>query len=404
MEEGTDIIVRPLYLDKIRPYINKNLVKVITGQRRVGKSYILKSIAQEIRESHNREANFIFLNLEEFALSHIRDAETLHREIVSRIKTDTKNYIFIDEIQDVNSFDRVVRSLILDKKNDVYITGSNSKMLSSELSTNLAGRSIEISVHPLSYSEFLTFHKDSDSLETFNKYLRYGGLPYLINLPLENTWDEYLSGITDAVIYRDIISRHNIRNNDFLQRLLLFISDNIGQIYTAKKISDYLKSQRINISVSGVQTYIGYLLEAFIVSKVRRWDIEGKRFFEIGEKIFFEDLGLRNAIIGYRPGDIGGLLENIIFNHLKIYGYNVKIGIGKNAHEIDFVAEKNGEIKYIQVSVTILEKQTFEREFGNLTTLPDNYEKIVVTLNDSFPNTFKGIKAMTVREFLLSFQ
>ncbi len=400
MEETSDIVIRSYYLDRIRPYIGKGLIKILVGQRRVGKSYILRSVAEEVRRSQP-EANFISINLEDFAFSHISNAEELHREISSRLVDGKKNYIFLDEIQEVAGFDRVVRSLILKSDIDIYITGSNSMMLSSEMASRLAGRSVEIHVHPLTYREFLEFHSCDDSDEALEKYLRFGGLPYLRNLPDQATWGEYLSGITDAVVYRDVVSRHSLRNTDFLQRLLLYLSDNIGKIFTAKKIADYLKSQRVATSITGVQSYIGYVEEAFIINRARRWDMEGKRFFEIGEKIFFEDLGIRNAIIGYRPNDIAGLMENVVYNHLKSSGYDVKIGVLSQGREIDFIAEKDKEYRYVQVACSVLDDTTADREFGNLTKIPDNYEKTVVTLHESAPNTFKGIRQMTLRDFLL---
>lgn len=401
MEETNTIIPRPHYMERIRPYIGKNIIKILTGQRRVGKSYILKSIANEIR-NNNPEVNIIFIDLEDFAFSHISNSESLHTEIASRLSSTRRNCILIDEIQEVADFDKVIRSLNLDSNNDIYVTGSNSKMLSSEIASRLAGRSIEIRVHPLAYPEFLSFHSVEDSDNAIDSYLRYGGLPYLINLPAKSNWNEYISGVTDAVVYRDIVSRHSLRNNDFLQRLLLFLADNVGQIFTAKKIADYLKSQRISSSVSGVQNYIEYIENAYIVNKARRWDIEGKKFFEIGEKIFFEDIGIRNSLVGFRPHDISGIMENAVFNHLLYNGYDVKVGVLQRGKEIDFIAEKNNERKYIQVAVSITEKETADREFGNLTAIPDNYEKIVVTLRESFPNTYQGIHTMTLRELLQS--
>ncbi len=400
MNENIEIIERPLYLNRLLPYVGKNLIKVLTGQRRVGKSYILKSISRHIRDIDSK-ANIITIDLEDFAFSHITDAKSLHDEINTRLKEGAKNYIFIDEVQEVEDFDKVIRSLNLNPANDIYVTGSNSKMLSSEMASKLAGRRIEIQVHPLSYSEFLDFHKMEDSDRAMVEYLRFGGLPYLVNLPDRNTWSEYISGITDAVVYRDIVSRHSLRNNDFLQRLMLYIADNIGRIFTAKKIADYLKSQRVSSNVASVLSYTGYLEEAFIVTKSRRWDIAGKRLFEIGEKYYFEDLGIRNSIIGFRPQDISGLMENAVYNQLKIRGYDVKTGVLNGGKEIDFVAEREGERVYVQVAMTIADKSTEDREFGNLTAIADNYEKIVVTYNESFPNTFNGIKTLTLREFLL---
>ena len=223
-----------------------------------------------------------------------------------------------------------------------------------------------------------------------------------MHLPEQKTWSEYLGGVTDAVVYRDVVSRHSLRNTDFLQRLLRFLADNIGQIFNAKRISDYLKSQRISTSVTGVQSYIAYVEEAYIINRIRRWDIEGKRYFEIGEKIFFEDLGIRNSIVGYRPNDIGGLMENAVYNHLRAHGYEVKIGVGIQGREIDFIAEKDNEYRYVQVALSILNEATARREFGNLENIPDNYEKIVVTYSESAPNTYNGIRQMSLREFLLS--
>lgn len=399
MTEKNKIIDRPIYTDFIRPFIGKNIIKVITGQRRIGKSYILKKIAGMIAESDS-QANIITINLEDFAFSHIKDAESLHQEIAHRLDNSKNNYIFLDEIQEVKDFDRVVRSLLLDDKIDIYITGSNSAMLSSEMASRLAGRSIEVRVHPLSYNEFLLFHNLSDTDDSLATFLRYGGMPYLRNLPEKSTWDEYLGNITDSIVYRDIVSRNSLRNNDFLERLMLFLSDNIGRLFTAKSISDYLKSQKTTGNVSMVQSYIRYIEDSFIINRCRRWDIAGKRFFEIGEKFFFEDIGIRNALTGYRPQDISGVIENVIYNHLCIGGYDVKAGVIGQGKEIDFIAEKNGEFKYIQTAQTINDSSTLEREFGNLEQIPDNYEKIVVTLNDSFPNTYRGIKVMNLREFL----
>lgn len=392
-------IPRPHYLNRILPYVDKGIIKVLTGQRRVGKSYILKSVEEEIRKS-NPDANYITINLEDFAFSHITDATALHNEITSRLSSSVKNYIFVDEIQEVEGFDRVIRSLCLNPLNDIYVTGSNSSMLSSEIASRLAGRSIEIKVHPLSYCEFLEFHGLDDSDDTVDLYLRYGGMPYLRNLPERETWLEYLSGVVDALVYRDIVARYDVRNNDFLQRMLLFFADNIGHIFTAKRIADYLKSQRVGGTVTSVQAYADYICEAYLINKVRRWDIEGRKYFEIGEKYFFEDMGLRNALVGYRPTDIGKLLENAVYNKLVFDGYDVKVGVMTKGREIDFVAEKEGERKYLQVAVNVNDSATLEREFGNLSAISDNYDKLLVTLRDSAPNTLDGIRMTSLRRFL----
>lgn len=397
MEQQT-VKMREMYMSRIRPYVGKNLIKVLTGQRRVGKSHILMAVRDEITRN-DPEANIIDINLENFAFAHISDAKALHDEIAGRIAQGRRNCIFVDEVQEVAGFDRVIRSLNLDANNDIYVTGSNSAMLSSEIASRLAGRSVEIRVHPLTYSEFLDFHAVADSEDSMGLYLRYGGMPYLRNLAQPSAWEEYLVGITDALVYRDIVARHSLRNNDFLQRLLMFVADNIGQIFTAKKIADYLKSQRLSVSVGSVQSYVEYIADAYIINKVRRWDVEGKRLFEIGEKYFFEDLGIRNAVIGYRPDHIGGLLENAVYNQLAAEGYDVNVGVLQQGREIDFIAERSGERKYVQVAVRVDGDATAEREFGNLMNVTDNYEKVVVTLRDSAPNSYDGIRMMSLREF-----
>lgn len=398
METFTKNIIRPIYMDRITPYINKGLIKVLTGQRRVGKSYILRAVEDRLRQE-NPHANFIKINLEDFTFNSIRDAETLNNEILSRLMESNRNYIFIDEVQEVEGFDHVLRSLLLDTRNDIYVTGSNSSMLSSEMASRLAGRSIDISVHPLSYQEFLLFHQKEDSEETLLQFLQYGGLPYLINLPEISTWPEYLEALSNTIVYRDIVSRHSVRNTDFLGRLLLFMADNIGQLFTAKRISDYIKSQRISATVTSVQAYVEYITQAYLTNRCRRWDIEGKKYFEIGEKFYYEDLGIRNSIVGYRPQDIGGLLENAVYNQLRIAGYKVMTGTLPKGREIDFIAEKGGEKLYVQVAVNVDDPQTAKREFGNLLDISDNYRKLLVTLRDSSPNTQNGVEMLSLRQF-----
>lgn len=399
METLNENIIRPRYMERILPYIDKGIIKVLTGQRRVGKSYILDAVAKHISSTRS-DVNIVEIDLEDFAFSHIKDGVSLNNEIIARLSKTKRNYIFIDEIQEVDGFDKVLRSLAQNPLNDIYVTGSNSEMLSTEMASRLAGRSVDIRVHPLSYREFLLFFKRADSDDSVNQYLRFGGMPYLRNLPSQKTWNEYLSGLTDSIVYRDIVARHKIRNTDFLNRLLLFLSDNIGQLFTAKRIVDYLKSQRQSSTVTSVQSYADYICEACLVNRCRRWDIEGRRYFEIGEKYYFEDLGIRNSIVGYRPQDVSGLLENAVYNHLCINGYSVKTGVITNGREIDFIAEKDGERIYIQVAATLESAETVDREFGNLMNISDNYRKYLVTLRDSAPNTNNGIEMVSLREFL----
>lgn len=273
-------------------------------------------------------------------------------------------------------------------------------VLSGDVAGHLSGRAIEITVHSLSYQEFLIFNKLENTAGSLDKYLKYGGLPYLKHLPLEdNIVFEYLKNIYSTIIFRDVINRYAVRNTVFLEQLTLFLASNTGSIFSAKKISDFLKSQKVNIAPSQVQRYIQHLTSAFLIHQVKRYDIEGKRLFEIGEKYYFENLGIRNALWGYRLADRGKIMENAVYNHLLTEGYTVDVGILKE-YEIDFIAEKNGERRYIQVALTLLEEKTMEREFGNLQKIQDNYPKMVVTMDTFSGNSVEGIKALDLRRFL----
>ncbi|PJG84905.1 ATP-binding protein [Conservatibacter flavescens] len=391
----TDFVYRKRYLELVRPFMGKKLIKVFTGQRRVGKSYLLFQIMQEIKTDH-----IIYINKEDLAFSHIKTAEDLNACIQAEKKSGQKNAVFIDEIQEIAGFEQALRSLLLDDELDLYCTGSNAHLLSRDIAGSLSGRSIEITVHSLSYFEFLEFMHLEDSDKSMSLFLKYGGLPYLKELPLQDhVVFEYLRNIYSTIAMRDIANRYALRNTLFLEQLTQFLASNIGNLFSAKKISDFLKSQQISTSVAQVQNYTEYLANAFLIHKVPRYDIEGKRIFEIGEKYYFEDLGVRNALIGYRVQDRGKLLENVIFNHLQIAGYNVKIG-GLNSQEIDFVAEKNGERIYVQATLTINEEKTLEREFGNLLKIQDNYPKFVVTMDEFEGNSFEGVVCLSLRGFL----
>lgn len=394
-----DLIYRKRYLERVRPFIGKSLIKVFSGQRRVGKSYLLFQIMQEIQAS-DEQANLIYINKEDLAFSTLKTAKDLEEFVLAQKKNGQKNYIFIDEIQEISDFEAALRSLLLDDELDLYCTGSNAHLLSRDIAGALSGRSIEINVHSLSYFEFLEFMKLEDSNKALSQFLKYGGLPYLKDLPLQdNIVFEYLKNIYSTIAVRDIVNRYALRNVPFLEQLTLFLADNIGNLFSAKKISDFLKSQKISTSSTQVQNYVDYLTNAFLIHKVPRYDIEGKRIFEIGEKYYFEDIGLRNALIGYQVQDRSKLLENTIFNHLQIAGYNVKIG-GLNNQEIDFVAEKAGERIYVQATLTINEEKTLEREFGNLLKIQDNYPKYVVTMDEFDGNSYDGVQCLSLREFL----
>ena len=381
-----NIKYREHYLKKIEPFMGTSLIKVMTGQRRVGKSYILFQLIELIRKKE-AGANVIYINLEDITFDFIRSAKELHAYVVSKCLKDRKNYIFIDEVQEVSEFEKALRSLALDENNDIYVTGSNAKMLSGELATYLGGRYIEFTIYSLSYPEFLQFHELENSDESYGLYTRYGGLPYLMHLKLEDEIVfEYLKSIYSTIVYRDVVSRYALRNTDFLERLLLFLADNVGSIFSAKGISDYLKSQRVTLGVNQILT--------------DRYDIVGKRIFEVGNKYYFENLGIRNVITGFKLQDQGKILENIVYNHLLYQGYKVSVGVLEK-QEVDFIGEREGEKVYVQVALQLNDETTIQREFGNLLKIEDNYPKIVVSQDLFHGNTYEGIQYLGIRDFLM---
>ncbi len=394
------ILKRDVYVNKAKPFVNKHLIKVLTGQRRVGKSFVLFQLVNYIQRI-DPTANIIYINKESLEFDFLKTYKELNDYVLSKSKDDRRNYIFIDEIQDIEDFEKAVRSLWLDENNDLYITGSNATMLSTELSTYLSGRYVEIPVYSLSYPEFLMFHQLEDSDHSFTLYAKYGGLPYLKNIPLnDEEVFEYLRNIYTTIFFRDVVTRYKLRNTVFVEQLARFLSDSVGSLFSAKSISDYLKSQQVKMAPNQVQQYAGYLANAYLVHKVGRMNIRGRRIFEIGDKFYYEDTGIRNALVGYKPNDRAKLLENIVHNHLLYQGWDVKVGyIGDK--EIDFVCEKRGEVQYVQVALELSKESTLEREFGNLLKIKDNYPKIVVSLDHFDGNTYKGIRHVHVREFLL---
>ena len=395
------IIERPHYTHKIMPFMEQSILKVFTGQRRVGKSYLLFQIIQLIQKK-NKNASIIYINKEDLSFSNIKNALDLNDYIKSKKVTNQKNYVFIDEIQEIENFSDALRSAALDIDLDIYCTGSNANLLSRDIAGQLSGRYIEIEVHSLSYTEFLDFHQLKSASESLSKYLKYGGLPYLKHLKLEDEIVfEYLKNIYATIVYRDIVNRYEIRNTPFLEKLVQFLAGNIGSLFSSKKISDFLKSQQVKISTNQVQSYVEYLVNAFLIYKVARYDMIGKRVFEFGEKYYFENLGIRNGIHGYRIEDRGKIMENAVFNHLKFLGYTILIG-KQDQREIDFIAQKNGETHYFQVALSLIEPQTIEREFGNLLKIHDNYPKTVITWEAFDGNSHKGIQTISLEQFLRS--
>ncbi|WP_321424519.1 ATP-binding protein [uncultured Bacteroides sp.] len=390
------------YIARIVPFMRKPLIKVLTGQRRVGKSYLLFQLMEQV-QSEESDAHIIYINREDMEFDFMRTAVDLNNYILANRKEGVRNYIFIDEIQDIAEFEKALRSLLLDESNDIYITGSNARLLSGELATYLSGRYVEFKVYSLAYTEFLQFHELENNAASYDLYTRYGGLPYLINLELnDDVANEYLKSIYSTIVFRDVVSRYNLRNTVFLEKLIQFLSENIGSLFSAKNISDYLKSQQTQISVNQIQHYVEYLTNAFLIHRVGRYDLVGKRFFEIGEKYYFENMGVRNIIIGYHLQDRAKILENIVYNHLLYRGYTIKVGVSGSS-EIDFVCEKGAEKLYVQVTLKLDSETTIEREFGNLLKVQDNYPKIVVSEDDFRGNSYEGIKHVFIRDFLMTY-
>ena len=393
--------IREIYTERIRPYINTQVIKVIVGQRRVGKSYLLYQLMDEVKKQFPK-ADILYINKELFEFDTIRTYIDLVQYVhANRQNKEEKCFLFLDEIQDIEGFERALRALFAEDGYDIYCTGSNANLLSGELATFLSGRYIEFKVHGLSYAEFLQFHRLVDSVDSFVKYYKFGGLPYLANLPLEETLvAEYQKSIYNTIVLKDVVDRYNIRQVRYLNDLTIYLADTIGKLFSANKISNYLKSQRIDIQPKTIIEYLNYLSNAFLLQRIRPAYLQGKELLRVGEKYYFEDLGIRHAIRPFRANDIGQVLENMVCQHLLINGYSLSVGRNGDK-EIDFVAEKSGERLYVQVAVTLLEPQTREREFGNLLEIKDNYPKVVVTLDSQEGVSFQGIKQIPVRKFLL---
>lgn len=394
-------ITRQYYADKIDSWIGKGQIIVLTGQRRVGKSYILKDFIERHKEVPN--TNFIYIDKERKKFDAITNNEQLNSYIDVNLVCGAHNFILIDEVQEIDSWEKSLRSYRLDDNIDIIITGSNSKMLSSELSTLIGGRYHEIYIQSLSYNEFIIFHNLNDSDEALWKYIYYGGLPGLRQLGLDDeefVWD-YIKGVYSTVVLKDIIERQSIRNVAFLNILLRYFADTIGKLSSLNNISKFMKSQGQDIAVKSIASYLEYFKNAYLLSSVERYDIHGKKLFESNEKLYFGDVGLRNFIAGgEREGDIEKVIENIVYQQLVRLGYVVNVGQLK-AGEVDFVCTKPNERIYVQVAYLIATPETEEREFGVLNSINDNYPKYVISMTPLVKRSDRnGITHIGLREFL----
>ena len=394
-------IIRQAYIDKIEKYLGKEVIIVLVGQRRVGKSYMMKTVRDQ--KASNPDNNIIYIDKEKREFDSIQNYQDLNQYIDEHFDVNKHNYILIDEIQDIKEFERSIRSFRTEPNTDIIITGSNAKMLSNELSTLIGGRYKEIYIQSLSYEEFLVFHKLPDCDDSLALYIQYGGLPGLAKIGLEDDdAREYQMDIFHTVLLKDVIMRNKIRNVPFLENLVRFLADNTGKLISANSIAKYMKSQGESITSTAIINYISFLCEAYILHKVNRFDIHGKRIFETNDKFYFEDNGIRNALAGgTREGDIEKVIENIIYQHLIRLGYQVYVG-QLQAGEIDFVCTKpDGQRIYVQTSYMIVDQATREREFGNLRAIKDNYPKYVISMTPLVTcNDDDGITHLHLRKFL----
>ena len=395
---------RNLYIDRIIPLINTPVIKVITGMRRVGKSCLLKLIIERLRAGNVKTQQIVYINKESLEFDFIRNYQDLHAYVKKRF-ADVKGlkYLFVDEIQEIEKWEKAITSFFSDADIDIFITGSNAHLLSSEIATLISGRYIEIPVYALGFEEFLLFRgiEKPDISREFAIFLRYGGFPAIHHFDLEEeVVYQYISALYDTILLKDVVKRNNVRNIHLLENVSRYLFDNIGNIFSAKKVADYIRSQRMSVGVETVQNYIAYLLSTFAIHKVSRYDIKGKRLLELHEKYYLGDIGMRHAILGFREGDISGLLENLVFLELKRRGYKVFIGQLGN-QEIDFIAEKKNRKIYIQVAYLLATPETIEREFSVLLRIDDNYPKYVLSMDTVFGNDVQGIQRINLIDFLL---
>ncbi|MCD8296844.1 MAG: ATP-binding protein [Prevotella sp.] len=398
------IIVRQSYLDRIEKYLGKDIIIVLTGQRRIGKSFLLKMVSEIKAKEFNN--NIIYIDKEKKDFDFMKTYTDLNAYIDEHYRHGKTNYILVDEIQEIESFERTIRSYRTEPDAEVIVTGSNATMLSRELSSIIGGRYKEIYIQSLSYKEFLQFHNLQDSDDSLAKYIQFGGLPGLLRVGLdEDEAVEYQKDVYNTVLLKDVILRNKIRNVPFLENLVYFLADNVGKLISATSISKYMRSQGANIAPGTIIDYTKYLEDAYIIHKVNRYDIQGKRLFESNDKFYFEDNGIRNALVsGTREGDIEKVIENIVYQHLKQMGYEVTVG-QLQVGEIDFVCTKKAGTKwlYVQVSYLIADEATRQREFGNLRAINDNYPKYVISMTPLLTqNDDNGITHIHLRRFLMA--
>ena len=401
------MIARDQYLDKILSFKDQPLIKIITGIRRCGKSTVLSLLKEYLLSNGVSAKQIIAINFESFAFSEFTDAQKLYLFISKQIKPQNKYYLLIDEVQEVTNWEKCINSLLVDFDIDIYITGSNSHLLSSELATHLAGRYVEIPIYTLSFNEYLSFNAhyktniSEDTRKQFINYLRQGGFPIVHTSSYsEESMYKIIFDIYSSIILRDTIQRYKIRDVELLERVVKYVFSNIGNTFSGKNVADYFKSQFRKIDINTVYNYLYALEGAFIIHRVSRYDIKGKELLKTQEKFYLSDISLLYATMGYKDTLISGVLENIVFLELKRRGYNVFIG-KLDSKEIDFIAEKADKKIYIQVAYKLENPETIEREFSVLLSINDQYPKYVVTMDDFWNESIQGIHHCHIADFLL---
>jgi predicted AAA+ superfamily ATPase len=398
---GESMIERQAYMQKLKGFRDMQIIKVITGIRRCGKSTLLLMFQEYLKQDGVKPENIISINFEDLAFVQLQDYKELYQHITSKINETDHFYIFLDEIQIVKNFQKVVDSLFLKQNLDIYITGSNAQMLSSEISTLLSGRYVEIQMLPLSFKEYVSTREDKSNLSRiYSEYLQNSSFPMSLQMQTREQVDAYLQGVYNTVIMKDILTKNRISDPMMLENVIRFMFGNIGNILSTKKIADTMTSSGRKIDVRTVESYINALMNAFVVYQAKRYDIKGKQHLKTLEKYYIVDIGLRYNLLGYRQVDFGHILENVIYLELIRRGYKVYVGkIGEL--EIDFVTENQQGIQYFQVSATVRDKQTLERELKSLRKLRDSYPKYVLTLDEDPEMDFDGIRVMNALDFLI---
>jgi len=396
------MVQRKEYLDKLISWREKHIIKAITGVRRCGKSTLFELFIEYLKSQGISDAQIISINLEDVEFEDLLDYKSLHEYIKERLVKDKFTYVFIDEVQQCKSFERAVDSLFIKANVDLYVTGSNANLLSGELATLLSGRFVEISMLPLSFSEYLEFTQGKDVRTSFSEYIKFGSFPYVAGLEKrDSVVNSYIDGIYNTILIKDVATREGITDISVLESIVKFLCSNIGSPVSTKKISDAINSGGRKISVNTVENYLRALYQSYVFYKVDRFDVRGKQHLKTLGKFYLVDTGIRNILLSSSTSDLGHLLENVVYLELVRRGY--KVNIGKlEEKEIDFVASKTGEVEYFQVSATVLDENTLRRELEPLQKIPDNYPKFLLTLDDIMANSnYDGIRQLNIIDWLL---